>query len=614
MIGRSAGVSLVILLLLLASATAVDATTCTDSDGDGFFAEDGCGSPRDCSDLDAAIRPGAAEACNGIDDDCDGGIDNTAACDPTCALPDKVSGDRNLTPSRFSNAEQQKLIWTGTEYALVMEDWDHSLHAKHVFFMRLNEDGSSKGAPVRVSSEAANDGVGRPSVAWNGSEYGVAWSDGRHDRRTEIYFARVGADGVKIGDDVRITNALWAKGRPTLLWNGFEYGLFWRDDRLAGPGSSGVYFTRLGADGQPLIPAVRLFDGQVFSALWNGEQYLVLRGTFPGTVFNLVDVDGTLIGPDRLVVQPAWALAAQWTGNGYALAWSDRRHGNRDIYFALFDEVGNRTSAEIQVTGDPGDEDTPSLSFTGEQFGVSYWTEDGIRFQQLDAGGGTVGPGAFLVRMQLQGASVLAWSGSSYVMTWPDIFNMYSARIGCDCPDLDGDGWSTCQDCDEQDTTVFPTAEQICDGVNNDCDHPGWPLLFDTNDGDDDSDGFTECGGDCADWDGAIYPGAPQICDRRNNDCNDPFWPEGPRDDADWDNDETPICAGDCNDRVWSIAPWQVEYCGDGVDQNCDGLDWVPGCEICNNGIDDNGNGLIDCFDYECQGGAPCTILPQAGG
>ncbi len=41
-----------------------------DSDSDGFTVCEG-----DCNDLDPAIRPGVAEQCNGIDDDCDGATD-----------------------------------------------------------------------------------------------------------------------------------------------------------------------------------------------------------------------------------------------------------------------------------------------------------------------------------------------------------------------------------------------------------------------------------------------------------------------------------------------------------------------------------------------------------
>lgn len=51
------------------------ACACTDADGDGYNATGGCG-PVDCNDTNSTIHPGAPEICNGIDDDCAGGIDD----------------------------------------------------------------------------------------------------------------------------------------------------------------------------------------------------------------------------------------------------------------------------------------------------------------------------------------------------------------------------------------------------------------------------------------------------------------------------------------------------------------------------------------------------------
>ena len=108
---------------------------------------------------------------------------------------------------------------------------------------------------------------------------------------------------------------------------------------------------------------------------------------------------------------------------------------------------------------------------------------------------------------------------------------------------------------------------------------------------DNDGDGMSEDDGDCDDTDASVYLGADEICDGLDNDCdgvvdNDPTDPYTYYQDLDQDGfglddtqyvgcDEEPPPgyaseSGDCNDDNDQIHPEKEEEC-DGLDNDCDG-------------------------------------------
>ncbi|MEC7985748.1 MAG: MopE-related protein, partial [Myxococcota bacterium] len=127
--------------------------------------------------------------------------------------------------------------------------------------------------------------------------------------------------------------------------------------------------------------------------------------------------------------------------------------------------------------------------------------------------------------------------------------------------DLDGDGYGNSEtgllrcseeeghvlngeDCDDENASIHPQADEVCDTIDNDCDglidldddsmDPGSSSVYYLDaDGDgygDDSlsldacippEGYVMLSGDCDDTNSSVSPVADEICDEIDNDCND---------------------------------------------------------------------------------------------
>ena len=180
--------------------------------------------------------------------------------------------------------------------------------------------------------------------------------------------------------------------------------------------------------------------------------------------------------------------------------------------------------------------------------------------------------------------------------------------------DDDGDGVETCDgDCDDDDPSVFPAAPELCDGLDNDCDGVTPPDELD-----DDSDGYVSCvswqgnpstqAGDCDDADPDVYPSAPELCDGVDQACDGDT-----TDEEDDDLDGVPECDGDCDDVDPTSYPQAPELC-DGVDNDCDtAIDTPPDgdgdAHVCEADCDDTdptvyvgAPELCDALDNDCDG------------
>ncbi|MBK7876545.1 MAG: pre-peptidase C-terminal domain-containing protein [Planctomycetes bacterium] len=261
----------------------------------------------------------------------------------------------------------------------------------------------------------------------------------------------------------------------------------------------------------------------------------------------------------------------------------------------------------------------------------------------------------YLVRVATSGAQTItgAGGGQGFTITWsqtlvdtdgdltPDCFDGCPTNPALTAPttfyaDADGDtfgagtGSVSCggpglvtnaTDCDDGNAAVNPSATEVCNGIDDDCDvavDEGLQLTFFADpDGDTfgnpnasvlacaQPSGFVPDNTDCNDTNAAVNPAATEVCNLIDDDC-DTFVDEGVQltfyRDADGDGfGDAGItvlaCSApsgfvangtDCNDASAAINPAATELC-DGIDNDCDAST--------DEGFDADGDNVADCFD-----------------
>ena len=149
--------------------------------------------------------------------------------------------------------------------------------------------------------------------------------------------------------------------------------------------------------------------------------------------------------------------------------------------------------------------------------------------------------------------------------------------------DVDGDGFTSDEDCNDNDASIYPLADETCDGIDNDCDSEidEDPIDPSTWYADSDGDGFGDasiseeaCAAssgyvadskDCDDSNAAVYPGS-------NSEEGELCVLDADGDGFGDSSAGAPYDAGtDCDDANAENNPSSLERC-DSVDNDCDGL------------------------------------------
>ena len=537
----------------------------SDGDGDGYGSGIGvclCGADSghpvsksgDCEDEVSSINPGVSESCNGIDDNCNGVTDEQDAKGCTVRYADS-DGDSFGDGSKFACVCQSSVFT-----ASIAGDCN---------------DGVASISPAATEScngidddcDGSTDGVNSGGCKLF---FGDSDGDGFGDDSVSACLCKAGGVfTVSSGGDCN-DGSYGIKPGAAEVCDGADNNCDGKTDEI-GAGGCTVYLSDADSDGYGVSgdSACLCQKGAVYNAAIGGDCDDGAKGVHPDAkeTCNGVDddcdgktdpassdgcdtyfVDGDSDGYGSTKYAPKCLCSAL---AGYVTAGGDCNDGDGDVHPGA-SEVCN--GKDDNCDGDKDPKDSGNC--------VTYY---------LDADSDGFGQSAL-----------------SECLCMPDVY--YKASVGGDCND--------------QASSVRPGVQEVCNGVDDNCDGNTDEGVLGTFYADVDKDnygsnsatiqacsapsGYLNSSGDCDDGKSSVHPGASEVCDNLDNNC------DGQTDEGlgnvwylDSDNDgygdagvSGIFCANpggyvgnsaDCNDNNDAVSPLATETCN-GVDDNCNAL------------------------------------------
>jgi hypothetical protein len=305
-------------------------------------------------------------------------ICSLALASPACVLVGVVSTSANAGPSNGSASGNYLVVWAE----------EHG-RSTDIYGARVSAEGSvldRRGIPIST----AKHGQDRPNVAFDGSNYLVVWTDdrskGRRDafERPDVYGARVTEAGVVLDRaGIRISTARGYQGDPSVAFDGSNFLVVWSDDRAPGLDIYGARVSRTGAvldrrgftiskaRNEQTSPGVA-FDGTNYFVVWEDSRS------------DSEDIVGARITTERKVLDPRGLWISRGGGllgrprvafgaRNYLVTWSKWRGSQTDVYGArlrpdgiVLDPGGLPISVARSVQAEP------KIAFDGTNFLVAW--------------------------------------------------------------------------------------------------------------------------------------------------------------------------------------------------------------------------------------------------
>ena len=279
-----------------------------------------------------------------------------------------------------------RVAFGGSEFLVAWEDRRLGGILSDIYATRVSQSGTvldSAGIPVSTASWLQWS----PGVAFDGTNYLVAWTDARSSAGYDIFGARVTHGGSVLDPQgIAISAAAGDETHPSVASDGTNSLVAWQQHRCC-PGDD-IYGARVTATGVVLDPAgipisTPDFQQQRPGVAFDGTNYLVVwddnrsyssydiygaRVTTSGTVLEATGIPISTTSGGQLFPSVAF------DGVNFLVAWQDSRSGAWDLYSTRVSTAGgviDPTGIAVATTADP--ETTPSAAQgSPERVAITY--------------------------------------------------------------------------------------------------------------------------------------------------------------------------------------------------------------------------------------------------
>jgi len=347
------------------------------------------------------------------------------------------------------------VAFDGTSYLAVWQDYRGT--DGDVYGVRLSQSMIPLDTAIAVCT-APSDQY-RPSIAFGGPDYFVAWCD-RSDCR--VYGTRVDTSGLVLdpsGIAVCTTGTVPLYSGPSLVFNGQDYLVTWMDSY------EGVFAGRVTTSGIPVDPSgLWISQDSSFEPCVASDGINSLVAWQDGRFADTADVCGARVSQSGAVLDSSGIListaanqqvlpSVAYGSGDYFTVWSDDRNGGQfDVYGARVDPSGAMLDPSgIMICGAPGNQDQPAVAF-GERNHLAVW-RDGRNDSDLQIYGtrvnqsGTVLDSSFVISHGAHRTDypAVTFGRDNYLVVWMDNRNgwprsIWGARVDASGSVLDTSG------------------------------------------------------------------------------------------------------------------------------------------------------------------------------